>query len=229
MTADLQDPPSTERARPLPNLRLAFGAVFWRAFVGFVLVREVWLLVRIARHLAWARPWQRVMVFLYYSPRSLYYGMAFAAILTVAADALVRSILRRRVASWLSPRRPDDAFGTPLAFHLGPTESILAEIPARLAWGRGRRWRPGTLVVTDRRIGFFPIAWDVEPRLFARDEVLAIRVEPAHPGLGLVRGMPDRLVLRGASGEEATLAVAEPGEVLDQLDAHPAARYLHLD
>jgi hypothetical protein len=215
---------TTEAARPTPTVRLVFGSLFWRVVVVSFVIWEI-LLWAYLRRLGLRRH-RRIAGFLLLSPRMFCYAFMLGAAITVATDLFVRLVLSPLVRRWHTPRRPDDSMGAPL-FHLGANETLLAEAPARLQGGR--LWPPGTLILTNSRIGFFPFAWDAPPWLVPLDQLRSVRVEPARPfAFGLVRGLPDRLVLQDASATERRFAVADPRLILDWLDGHATPQFLHL-
>lgn len=202
--------------RRLPTLRLAFGSVFWRvAWLTFA-IREiaVWNFVR--RWMPGTPRLHRIPAFLYHSPKSFYYAFLIGAIVAIAADLIVRYLLQPLVRRWLSPKvRPESDFGTAIDFHLAPREAAVAEWPARMR--RGRAWTAGTMVLTDRRLAFFPIGWSAEPWFLALDELGEVgREKGTRFAFGLVRGVPDRLVIG-----EAKFAVAHPAAVINALGQGP--------
>ncbi len=131
---------------------------------------------------------QRALMFLILMPMYTATAFSIAAGLTVAADLAVRLIVRPRLLSWLAPRV--DADGS--TFHLEPREKAVGDIPARMAIGR--RWTPGRLVFTDRRLLFLPVAWDVEPWSISWKQIDGANlVDPARSFWGLIRGIPPHL------------------------------------
>ena len=203
-----------------PPIRLAFGALFWRVFLGLFLISEfvIWRTLWVRRF----RKARRVAITILAIPRSLFFAFFAAAVLTVLADLLVRFVVRPAAARWLAPGSGTGA--SSLAFRLEAGETIAAECPARRA--SGRSWRPGTLARTGHRIWFVPIRWDVEPWSLEIERVQAVRVEPA-PRFwwGLVLGMPDRISLVDRDGAATRFAVAEPTAVLDWFRAAGVAEY----
>jgi hypothetical protein len=208
------------------RLRLAFGTVFWSTAAVTFLVRQLALLSFIRRRLRWLRHSKRVVFFLYQSPKSLYLAFAIGALVAVIADLLVRFVLAPQLARWFEPRPADPAFATPVEFQLGAREWVVSRSPARQQNGRG--WAAGELILSNQRLFFLPHAWDREPWSVPLVDLQGFRVEPAPKlVLGLVRGLPDRLVLDTVEGESA-FAVADPLQILDWFHDHKAARYLHL-
>ncbi|MEO6808931.1 MAG: hypothetical protein ABI353_07445 [Isosphaeraceae bacterium] len=215
----------TEAARPRPTIRLTFGSLFWRVVVVSFVIWEILLWAYLKR--MGLRKQQRIARFLLFSPRMLGYAFMLGAAITVATSLLVRLVLAPLIRRWHTPRRPDDVMGAQM-FYLGANEPLLAEAPARLQ--SGRLWHPGTLILTNSRIGFFPFAWDAPPWLVPLDQLRAVRVEPASSfAFGMVKGLPDRLVLQDASEAERRFAVADPLMILDWLDGYVAPQFLHFD
>jgi hypothetical protein len=71
------------------------------------------------------------------------------------------------------------------------------------------------LVHTNLRVWFFPRSWDHEPWSVPLERLASVRTQPAPTlSLGLVVGLPDQVVIRTASGDEESFAVAEPALVL---------------
>lgn len=196
-----------------PPIRLAFGALFWRVFLVVALLREIALWNHLRPFVMRRQPGFRVAAMILYSPKHLFRAFVAAAIITVVIDLYVRLIMRPLMARWYSPRRGDVEFGTPLAFRLASNEKVLDEIPARLV--AGRRTIPGTLARTDRRLWFSPRAWDVEAVSLGTETVSEVSTRPAKTRFGsLIRGTPDRVVVRDTSGTETLFVVGEPAAVL---------------
>jgi hypothetical protein len=198
------------RCPDVPRFELCFGAVFTKVALVVLLVGEykVWRLVRIA--VPPSAPGRRVLGFLFYTPRAVFAAFAIGAILTVMVDLVFRLVVKPLMVLWYHPRNRDPFRTTDLCFRLAAGETVLAEIPARRMDGRHRR--PGTFVGTDRRIGFYPYAWDGEPWELDLHRLREVRIEPTvRRVLGCVRGYPDHLVLRGDdSAGEIALIVADP-------------------
>jgi hypothetical protein len=205
-----------------PKLRLAFGAVFWRLFLVLFVLTEVAVWNQIRAFFPGAWKVHRIYALLLFTPRSAFQAFAVAALVTIALDQVVRHLARPLVGRWYSPI--DTGSGaTPLGFHLTPGEAILGEAPARRRSGRG--WRAGTLVLTDRLLWFFPVAWELEPWSRPVGEVRLVGSVPYRPLFGsFVRGVPDRLVVRDADSREESFALADPAPVLDWFRASGLAR-----
>lgn len=207
-----------------PSIRLAFGAVFWRIFLVATILAELvwWQLIRQQLPGLWKH--RRLAALLYVTPGVLFRSFAVAAAVTILLDQLVRLISRLIAARWYFPLGTGSE-QTPLGFHLGAGEQILAEAPARRRSGGG--WRPGTLVLSSQTLWFFPVAWDLEPWVLPLDRLAAIRSIPYRPLFGtFVRGVPDRLVFRDDAGEETAFAIADPRAVRDWFDRPDLAQYL---
>ncbi|HWE35967.1 MAG TPA: hypothetical protein VG406_05285 [Isosphaeraceae bacterium] len=172
----------------------------------------------------WAR-WQRIARFrpgspiprrlrhmLMIAPHHLLRAFFIAFLATVIVELVVKLIVEPLVVRWLVPRRyRDDA--PPREFALAANEAIVAESPARLAVDR--KWLPGTLALTDRRLFFFPRGWNSETWSLSLPDLTAIHAHPAPRHThGLITGMPDRLAFRSRDGSEATLALADPDAVV---------------
>jgi hypothetical protein len=215
-------------ARYVPPLRLAFGRVLLRVFLVVFVITElqVWRLLRaIAR--GWPRG-QRVVGLIFYTPASLFFAFSAAAGVAVAADLVVRWIVRPLLGRWYDPRPVDASVGNAGVFLLGASESIGEELPARLIEGRTRP--AGTLALTNERIWFFPHSWDLAPRSIGWPDVAAVHIErPIIAAWGAIRGWPDELIVRPSSGQTLRLALAEPTRFLDWIEDSDLPRYLHHD
>jgi hypothetical protein len=199
-----------------PPLRIAFAAVFWRIFLVAFATQQFTAFHKTRHLFRGASSWEKWLGFVDFTPYALVLGLLVAAMATVAADLAVRLLLRRAVARWYDPAGTG-AGRTPLSFHLGAGEAALAEAPARRREGRG--WRAGTLVLTDRRVAFYPVEWDLEPWDVDRDNLRSLRIQPARAMLGsFVEGVPGTLVLRDHDGRELALALARPDDVVHWFD-----------
>ncbi len=207
-----------------PPIRLAFGPFFWRAFVLVALIAEIGLWRRIHRFRRRRRPGLVLIYMLYRTPERLFVAFAIAAAATVLIDLYVRTVMRVLIARWYSPKRPE--FGLPLEFGLDRGETILHEAPARRL--EGRKSRPGSIVMTDRRLWFAPSAWDAPGWTAPLDQLASVRRIPAPRRFGSsVLGIPDRLAFEGPGLDGATLLVADPDELLgwfsDRIDGETRA------
>ncbi|MBX6314509.1 MAG: hypothetical protein IRY99_16585 [Isosphaeraceae bacterium] len=220
------DDPRTGRAGRSPQIRLAFGALFWRVAALTFVTAEFLVWQWLWRRRRWIRRPQRIVVLIYYMPRSLALAFVVGALVTVTADLLVRIFLRRLIARWLQP--PEDLFlGLPAPFHLASNEVLEAEMTARRRVGRS--WAPGKLVKTNRRLLFLPFAWEAEPWSLPLDHMRMVRVEPAPRfAFGFVRGLPDRIAIQDADGAWIRFAVTDPSAVLDWFQGLDAVQYLHI-
>ena len=184
-----------------PQVRLAFGGMLGRVTFGLFLLIEVSLAIQVFRR---ARGRFGVAFILFNTPSAFVMALLIAAILTVAADLFVRFLLQPMVDAWHQPR-VDPHHGS---FHLEPREVLIETIPARRKVGLV--WRTGTLALTDRRIWFFPESWDAEPwsNRHLNRGWLSLQPSPAWLG-GLVKGLPDRLVIGDEPGDKATFGLLE--------------------
>ncbi len=185
--------------------------IFWRTFFLIFLVRELvvwsWL-----QRIPFRDPFRRVVIFLV-SRRATRASLAWAlvgggavAILAFLIDSLIVGPLLKR---WLCPVVDSSS----LLFHLAAGEPVVASTPARRHAGGG--WKPGTLVLTDRRLWFIPAGWHDEPWSLNFKEI--DRVEPLPAFLARVapiRNWPEHLRFRTRSDEETTFAMANPSTVL---------------
>jgi hypothetical protein len=195
-----------------PPLRLAFAPIFWRIFLVAFTAQQLIAFNKSRHHLRHTGPAEKFAAFLDFTPYALALGLFAAAAAAVALDLLIRFLARPLAARWYAPRGTGAAL-TPLSFHLGAGESLLAETPARRASGRG--YKPGTLVLTDTQLAFYPTEWDLEPWAADRAEIVSLRVEPSRPVLGsFLEGVPGRLLVRARSTPEIALAVPDPAAVL---------------
>jgi len=197
------------------RLRLAFGRLLWSVTGVLIVIREAGLWWFLHRMRVGPGP-SRLLAMIYYSPGLIFQCLLIGIIVAVAADLIVRLVVRPLAARWYSPRE-DASSSHPAPFRLGPDEAIELEMPARRRVGR--RWLPGTLLGTNRRAWFVPFAWDAEPWSCPWEEVEDVRVLSARrPSRGLLRGWPDPVTIRDGRGDEATFLVAETTSLLDWFD-----------
>jgi hypothetical protein len=199
-----------------PRFQLDFGAVFWRLALLVLCLSEykVWRLVRgtFPRH----APVKRIMGVLFFTPQAVFFAFAIAAAATIVIDLVFRVFVRPAMVRWYHPRARGWNDSLPVAFRLAASEQVLAEVPARRMTGCRRE--PGTLVCTNRKLGFYPFAWDGEESELAREQLTSIALEPTiRRVLGLVQGYPDHLVFQPNDGEPLAIIVADPHSVLDCL------------
>ena len=77
-------------------------------------------------------------------------------------------------------------------------------------------------MLTNRRIWFFPAAWDVEPWSLAREEIERIEPEPSRLArLAPIRNWPELLRFSARTKEDARFAVADPDAVLGWFSPDP--------
>jgi hypothetical protein len=210
-----------------PPLRLAFGDVFYRLFLVVFSIQQFIAFQKTRHQLRTAGPVRKLAAFLDFTPYAIVLGLIVAALITVALDLLVRFVGRAAAGYWYAPHQSGRE-KTPLDFVLAPGERLVAEAPARRSSARG--WRPGTLVLTDRRLAFFPVDWDIEPWSIRRSSLSSLRVEPSRTMLGsLIEGVPGRLVARDLEAREVSFALADPAEPLAWLprpNSRPASQGL---
>jgi len=203
--------PRFDQSSHAPRLRLAFWPVVWRLAVLLLIVREyrMWRWIRRGPRIRRAA---RIALMLLRTPRLAFFAFLFATIMAVLADLFVRLAIQPLVWYWYHP--PIEASAG--SFHLAPTEVVEFVSPARR--GLGTHWQPGTLVLTNHRLWFFPRSWDAEPWSARRDDLPQPSSEPA-PGWfwGLLLGSPDRLRFSDPTGKSVTFAVPDPSAVLGWL------------
>lgn len=217
MSRFLPEPDAVPKA-PKLVLRLDFSATFWRLAATIFVVRECWVWYRTLRFPAWPTI-KRVFKVVQKVPESVLVAGVSAFCAAVVVVLIVRWLTQPRMLYWLQPRE-EDSFAMPYAFRLGGSERVEAEWPARRL--EGRAWRPGTLVLTNQRLGFFPFAYDSEPWTAARKDLAAgLSTVPA-PAMswGLVSGLPDHLVFwADDAAAPETFALLEPASVLKRVGA----------
>ncbi len=192
------------------QVRLAFGTMLWRVTLGLFMLIEISIAVQIFRRVRGGAP--RFLLLLANSPAAIVVSLAIAAGLTVATDLFVRFLLQPMVDTWHRPRVEPNHGG----FHLEAREKLIESIPARLR--AGFLWKTGTLALTDRRLWFFPEAWDAEPWSNPHDQRGWLSLDPSPSWLGgLVRGLPDRLVIGPDPEHRTTFALADAEELAKQL------------
>jgi len=184
-----------------PPIRLAFGALFWRLMGIFSLVFATLAAFFVY---GWVAAGRRIPAFFLLMPMLSAIAFFLAAVITVAADLTVRTIVRPRLLRWQAPRAVEGQG----PFHLDARERIEAESPARMALGRS--WPAGRLVLTERRLLFLPNAWDLEPWQAARGRLRETRpVEHPRTFGGLVRGLPPRLEVVADDATSARFALPD--------------------
>jgi hypothetical protein len=135
--------------------------------------------------------------------------LILAGVSTLAGMLFVRLILAPLLDLWLRPASDPSSW----MFHLSAGEAPEASVPARIRTDGG--WRPGSLVLTGRRLWFLPASWGPEPWSMARQELVRVEAEPpAFARFLPVRHWPARLRLTDRAGEHARFAVADPDAVL---------------
>lgn len=199
---------------------------FFRKVTFFVFV--------ILEILAWARlgriqirrPFYRLLIFLLhpeFTLRSLLIALLISSLITIMGVVVVRFIIAPLLGRWLRPTT-DPSLG---AFHLGAGEHVLATAPARRRVGRS--WQPGSLVLTDLRLWFFPESWLSEPWSMVRKAGLKVFAEPAPiPRWLPIRDWPDRIVAEASTDHQEVLAVSDPAAVMAWFSARSTANALPL-
>jgi len=198
-------PPETGR------VQLDAWSVFRRTtFLAFVIL-EVIAWQRLGG-IRFRRPLHKILVLLIhpeFTRRSLLIALLVGSLVTILGVVLVRLVVGPLLDRWLRPIT-DSSIGS---FHLGPGERVVATTSARKR--AGRSWQPGSLVLTDRRLWFFPEAWSMEPWSAPLGEGLKMSVEPSRiPRWLPIRNWPDRLVAEIDPDRRDILLVAEPATVL---------------
>ncbi len=208
----------------MPSSRKPLGIdaiwIFWRSFLLSFLIFE-WLVWQRVRQIPVRVPGHRLLIFLL-APKatrlSIFNAMVVAGCVTLAAMLVVQLVIAPLLRAWLRPSVNPSWW----LFHLSSGDSPVASVPGR--WKSGGRWRPGALVLTNRRLWFFPAAWDLEPWSAARADLEQIELEPSlFTRLAPIRNWPERLHFSARSGEDARFAVADPEAVLAWFapDPHP--------
>jgi hypothetical protein len=141
-------------------------------------------------------------------PRLLLWALLLAGFLTLLLLLIDILMVRPLLNFWFRPLVDPSEW----LFHLAPGESPIQSAPGR--WKPGGRWRPGALVLTNRRIWFFPAGGSVEPWLLAREDLDRVETDPPRLArLAPIRNWPDRLRLLARMGEHAWFSVADPHAV----------------
>lgn len=189
-------------------LQVDAGRIFRWSFLLIFLAFE-WMVWEQIRHRPRLRPGLRIAVFLVVTRRAAVVALIMAGTITVAAMLLVRLVVAPLLDLWLRPAHDPSSW----LFHLSAGEAPEASVSAR--WRSGGGWRPGALVLTDRRIWFLPSAWGPEPWSMPRRDCERVEAEPSRLARFLpVRHWPDRVRFTDRSGESASFAVSDPGAVL---------------
>jgi hypothetical protein len=143
------------------------------------------------------------------SLRTFVFSLLLAGFFTLLMTLIVRGVLRPVLNHWLRPS-VDPSGGL---FHLTASEVMIAYVPARRK--SGWNWQPGALVLTDRRIWFFPSGWDGEPWYLDRGEIDRCETElPALAGLVPLRNWPALLRMATQHGPTSIFAVHDPAAAL---------------
>lgn len=193
------------------DLGFTFWAAAWRIALGVFVVREFlfyWKSLRLPMEM----PARLTRVF-FKVPESLFVAGVSGLGASLLLWGFVKILTEPRIRRWLEPRG-DNSFAMPYAFRLAPGERAEAEWPGR-RWVGGRSWRAGVLVLTNRRLWFFPHAWDDEPWSADRHRLPEFLGQIAPPRLswGYVSGLPNRLAFRRGF-EAETFVLLDPDAVV---------------
>jgi hypothetical protein len=189
-------------------LELDTGRVFWRSFFLVFVFLECLLWHRVQQ---WPvrLPWHRVLLFLLASGQRVVWAMLLAGACALLAILAVKLLIEPLLSLWLNPTIDPSWW----MFHLPAGESPVAGISGR--WHAAGRWQPGALVLTNRRIWFFPTGWGVEPWSLTHEQLDRVQAEPPWLArLASIRNWPDRLWFSARDGAHAWFAVADPEAVL---------------
>ena len=219
-------PSTSDLIIPDLQLRVRFGPLMRWFFIGFFLFAEIYLATRV-----WGgwRPralLQLLAIQVFFAPRLLFAGFAFAAIATVFTDRLVKWVARPLSLRWLSPQKglPSES-ELPLFLRVG--ERLEKPIRARRKIDHG--WEPGWLIITDQRLFWLSGVWRMISfelsRNFPSDPLLShFAFAPApHWLAGFVTGMPPRIVIDLTDSPTCenriceVIAMASPKDLLEYL------------
>jgi hypothetical protein len=186
--------------------------VFWRSFwIIFVVCQiAIWHHLRGLQPRGMGRRNFLVHMVLPSTFPSLFLAVLIAMAVTLLVMLIVRLIIDPALRAWLTPAVDP----TTVLFHLAPGEESLSSVPARRRWGWN--WQPGTLVLTDRRVWFVPLAWNLEPCPMDRHEIADCELERSPIAtLFPICNWPEQIRIGTRSGGNVTLAVADPKFVID--------------
>jgi hypothetical protein len=181
--------------------------VYWRSFLLFFLLSQFVVWHRVSQ-LPILMPGHRLFVFLlapWATPQSFAVALLAAGAFTLLSLLIVRFIVRPLWSLWLNPP-VDPAWGM---FHLSANETIISSLPARrrLGWS----WQTGSIALTNRRLWFFPSAWDGETWFMNLDEADRIEREGSIVAqLAPIRNWPVPFRVLGRSGQDSVFAVSDP-------------------
>lgn len=216
MTDERESAPAGE-----PPFRLRFDAVLGRAAFAAWIALEVARFLQLRERIPFRPRIRRILWMVYYTPELAFKALAIGAAVAILTDLVFRLLVRPAMARWYAPRPRDPQWVPPHTFHAKAGERTLAEVGARLVDGRKRP--PGSLVVTDCALTFYPYAWDREPWTLPIGHMSRARLRtPRRRVLGLVEGYPDNVAVTDDSGEETAFVVADPEGLLALL--RPEAR-----
>jgi hypothetical protein len=219
--------PVTKPALRTPRIRLASGRVFLFVLCAVFAVVEFKFLRHNLPRIRFTPLHASFAYVLWKTTEKALISLLIAGIATMAAELVVWLIVRPLVVRWYMPRPRHPQMDWPIHFHLASDERVVQEVPARcLVEGS---WVPGSLVLTDQKLWFFPTAWDQEPSSVLLNRVEAVQARPpARPRFRLLRGMPDQFTLSDNEGREVALLVADPGQLLDRFQNSGTRLFLHL-
>ncbi len=189
------------------SLQIEINWIFWRVFWLVFLVCQFALWHHLRRRLPRGMGQRNFLMHMVIPSAlsSVFVATLVAAGLTFLAFLVIKLVLSPLLSSWLTPTVDPTA----VLFHLAPGEMSLANMAARRR--SGWSWQPGAIVVTDRRIWFLPMAWNLEPWSASRSEIVGCEAEqPALAMLVPIRNWPDQLRLEMRDGSQSTFAVADP-------------------
>ena len=193
-----------------PPLRIAFRPVFCRIYLVTFSIQQFIAFSKTRQHFRGHGLSRHVAGFVEFTPYALVLALLVAALATVFIDLIVRVLVRGLVAMWYHPH--PGVGHSEMVFHLASGERVLASTAARRRenWG----WKPGTLVLTDRRLAFYGSDWHNDPVEFPRETLTIVRNKQARAPLGsLLLGVPGRVIVRSLQGNEACFTMADPAEV----------------
>ena len=148
------------------------------------------------------------------APRMLYQSAFWAFAATVVAWLWVRFVVGPLARRWIAPPMPQGE-AMPRGFLLEPKEIVLFERPSRVLIEGIRR--PGALVLTDRRIRFFPRDAAVPSWSIDREAVVEIGFSPVPARFAaIVSGLPDRLAIVDRSSKTVLATLLDSAEFADR-------------
>jgi hypothetical protein len=215
-------------SRYAPQLRLVFGRVLFRVFVLVFVISEFSVWGRLRFMFRGQARGRRLGGMILFTPAALCLAFVTAAVVAVVADLIVRWIVRPVLARWYDPRPVDASLSHAGVFHLASNEKIEGELPARLIDGRNRA--PGSLVFTNKKLWFFPHAWDAAPQSIDRRQIAAIQLQPPPiAAWNAIKGWPDEITVHMNTDQSVRFALADTSAFLDWFEDSDVPRFLHHD